>query len=105
MEATNLGITTQLNAYFLNHMMKSCHPFKSRATKYLCSTCNSGVCSDPPLPFGAWVKCTMYIDSTLSKMDTFGTSTKCPCKSDVCLIESQKMQAPTLGVYSLSCLS
>ena len=86
-----LGITTQLNAFFFNHLMKSCHPFKSHATEYLCSTCNSGVCSDPPLPFEAWVKCTMYIDPTLSKIDTFGTSTKCPSKSDVCLLESQKM--------------
>ena len=47
----------------------------------------------------------LYIDSTHSKMDNFETSTKCPSKSDVCLIESQKMQAPTLGVYLLSCLS
>ena len=64
MEATNPRDYYTTKCIFLKPLilMKSCHPFKSHATQYLCSTCNSGVCSDPPLPFEAWIKCTMYID-------------------------------------------
>ena len=44
----------------------------------------------------------IIIQSTLSKMDTFGAGTKCLSKSDVRLIESSKgskeRQGPTLGV-------
>ena len=44
------------------------------------------------------------VQSTLSKMDAFGTGTKCPSQGDVRLIKSQTkgvkkgMKGPTLGV-------
>ena len=42
-----------------------------------------------PLPWICHCFC-IVLQSTLSKMDTFGTSTKCPSKRNVHLIESQR---------------